>query len=59
MKRVIRNILQLPKGTVIYSITPQPLEIYADDNRLNILILLHTKSPEYQPRSIDIYYEIK
>ncbi|GEM_PF-1885051 len=50
---------RLPRGTIVYSFNPKPIEIYAEKDRLNLLFLLHTESPEYQPRSLDLKYEIK
>ena len=49
---------KLPQNTRVYGCSPQPIECYAEDNRLHLLFLLTTESPEYQPRSLDLSYDI-
>ncbi len=49
---------KLPKNARVFSCSPQPIECYAEEHRLNLLFLLATESPEPQPRSLDISYDI-
>jgi hypothetical protein len=49
---------KMPRNTRLYRCSPQPMECYADDSRLNLLFVLTTMSPDYQPRSLDLSYDI-
>jgi hypothetical protein len=49
---------RLPRGTRIFDCNPQPIEFSAQDDRLNMLFILVSQSPEPQPRNLDISYEI-
>ncbi len=49
---------KMPQNTQLHKCSPQPIECHAQDNRLNLLFLLSTVSPDYQPRSLDLSYVI-
>lgn len=50
--------LKMPQSTRLYKCSPQPVESYAVDNRLNLLFVLSTLSPSRQPRSLDLAYDV-
>jgi hypothetical protein len=48
---------KLPRETVVFNCNSQPIEFYAEDDRINVLFLLATQSPEPQPRNLDVSYD--
>jgi len=49
---------KFPRKTRVFNSSPHPIECFAEDDRLNLLLLLVAQSPEPQPRNLDICYDI-
>jgi len=49
---------KMPRNTRLHKCSPQPMECYAEDDRLHLLFLLTALSPDHQPRSLDLSYDI-